>query len=103
MANGATNSNGLQFSEQLSASFDPRLAALWLRWNPSPRPCFNPPLLQACAAYAGFVQASCGLIEYEGQTHNVRSSVLSSDIPGVFNLGGDLDLFTTLIERGASQ
>ena len=87
------------FSEQLRATFDPDLGALWLRWSPQPRPCFNPPLLDACASYAQFLQASCGLIEYNGQTHNVKSSVLSSDIPGVFNLGGDLDLFTKLIEE----
>lgn len=90
---------GIQFSEQLRASFDPELGALWLRWNPQPRPCFNPPLLEACAAYAQFLQASCGLIEHDGQTHCVKSSVLSSDSPGVFNLGGDLDLFTKLIEE----
>ncbi len=88
----------LQFSEQLRATFDPELGALWLRWSPQPRPCFNPSLLEACAAYARFLQASCGLIEYDGQTHTVKSSVLCSEIPGVFNLGGDLDLFTTLIE-----
>lgn len=87
------------FSEQLHATFDPELGALWLRWNPQPRPCFNPPLLEACAAYARFLQTSCGVIEYDGQTHNVKSSVLSSDSPGVFNLGGDLDLFTKLIDE----
>lgn len=89
----------LQFSDQLRATFDPDLGALWIRWNPQPRPCFNPPLLEACSAYAQFLQASCGLIEYDGQTHNVISSVISSDSPGVFNLGGDLDLFTKLIEE----
>ena len=103
-SNTAGNANntsfiGIQFSEQLRATFDPDLGALWLRWNPQPRPCFNPPLLEACAAYAQFLQASCGLIEYDGQTYNVKSSVLSSDSPGVFNLGGDLDLFTKLIEK----
>jgi DSF synthase len=100
-ASSANNTSfiGIQFSEQLRATFDPDLGALWLRWNPQPRPCFNPPLLEACAAYAQFLQASCGLIEYDGQTHNVKSSVLSSDSPGVFNLGGDLDLFTKLIEE----
>jgi DSF synthase len=100
-ANTASDTSPLaiQFSDQLRATFDPDLGALWLRWNPQPRPCFNPPLLEACAAYAQFLQASCGLIEYDGQTHNVKSSVISSDSPGVFNLGGDLDLFTKLIEE----
>lgn len=94
-----TSDVGIRFSAQLRATFDPDLGALWLHWNPQPRPCFNPPLLEACAAYARFLQASCGLIEYDGQTYNVKSSVLCSDSPGVFNLGGDLDLFTRLIEE----
>lgn len=87
-----------RFSDQLRATFDPALGAMWLRWNPQPRPCFNPGLLAACADYAGFMQASQGLIAVEGHTHHVRSAVLASDIPGVFNLGGDLDLFSQLIE-----
>lgn len=89
----------IRFSEQLYATFDPDLGALWLRWNPHPRPCFNPPLLDACAAYARYLHASCGLIEFNGKTCSVKSSVLSSDSPGVFNLGGDLELFTRLIEE----
>lgn len=98
-ASADASPNTFRFSEQLRATFDPDLGALWLRWNPQPRPCFNPPLLDACAAYAQFLQASCGLIEFDGQSHNIKSSVLSSDSPGVFNLGGDLDLFTKLIEE----
>lgn len=101
MADNLADSGPLafHFSEQLRATFDPDLGALWLHWKPQPRPCFNPPLLEACAAYARFLQASCGLIEYDGQTHSVKSSVISSEVPGVFNLGGDLDLFTKLIEE----
>lgn len=93
-----TTQPAFRFSDQLRATFDPELGAMWLRWNPQPRPCFNPPLLEACAAYARFLQTSRGLIECGGQTHTVKSSVLGSDIPGVFNLGGDLDLFSQRIE-----
>lgn len=89
----------IRFSDQLHARFDASLGALWLHWNPQPRPCFNPPLLEACAAYARFLEASQGTIECDGQTCTVNSSILSSDIPGVFNLGGDLELFTRLIAQ----
>ena len=86
------------FSEQLRASFEPALGAIWLRWNPKPRPSFNLALLAALNEYCQFVQGTGGTIEHEGQPCPVRSSVLASDVPGIFNLGGDLDLFTNLIE-----
>ena len=34
------------FSEQLSAFFEREQHAMWLRWNPTPRPNFNPDLLR---------------------------------------------------------
>ena len=88
-----------QFSDQLRATFDPELGAMWLRWNPRPRPCFNPSLLAACSDYCQFLQRTHAIIEHNGEPHAVESSILASDVPGVFNLGGDLDLFTTLIEE----
>lgn len=87
-----------QFSEQLRASFDPTLGAMWLRWNPKPRPSFNPTLLAACNEYCEFLQNTRGVIQHAGQTHIVGASVLCSDVPGIFNLGGDLDLFAQFIE-----
>ena len=87
-----------QISEQMCAHFDPLLGAMWLRWNPQPRPCFNPPLLDACRAYGEFLQNSGGVIEHEGKSYPIKSSILASDVPGVFNLGGDLSLFTKLID-----
>ena len=88
-----------QFSDQLRASFDPELGAMWLRWNPRPRPCFNPTLLAACNEYAQFLQDNNGVIQHGERTYRVEFSVLSSDVPGVFNLGSDLDLFTKLLEQ----
>lgn len=72
---------------------------MWLRWSPRPRPCFNPELLAACKEYWRFLQDRNGVIEHDGRTHTVESSILCSDIPGMFNLGGDLDLFGSLIEE----
>lgn len=86
------------FSEQLRATFEPELGAMWLRWNPQPRPCYNTALLAACNDYCQFLQRAGGVIEHNGQAYPVQSSVLGSDVPGMFNLGGDLDLFTDLIE-----
>ena len=100
MANtaSATTAIEFQFSEQLRASFDPALGAMWLGWNPKPRPSFNPSLLAACNDYCEFLQSNKGVIQHAGQSYIVRASVLCSDVPGIFNLGGDLDLFAQFIE-----
>ncbi|HXF66636.1 MAG TPA: crotonase/enoyl-CoA hydratase family protein [Burkholderiales bacterium] len=92
--------NGIEFdfSPQLHASYDPATRAIWSRWAPQPRPCFNPPLLADIRAYYDFLAASGGWIEDAGETLPIEYVVLASATPGVFNLGGDLDLFRQLIE-----
>lgn len=88
-----------EFTDQLRADFDPLLGALWLRWNPKPRPCFNPLLLTALDTYCSWLSASNGVIEHAGQTFPITTSILTSEARGIFNLGGDLDLFSALIEQ----
>ena len=87
------------FSDQLCAQYDPQSRAIWSRWTPCPRPNFNPGLLQALSAYCRFVTDTSASIECLGETMPVEYAVLASNVPGVFNLGGDLDLFTQLIDR----
>ena len=94
-----TDNAEFPFSSQLRAIFEPELGAMWLRWNPKPRPCFNTALLAACNDYGQFLQRKGGVIEHNGQAYPIQSSVVCSDVPGMFNLGGDLDLFTELIEN----
>jgi len=86
------------FSEQLSALYDGDQRAMWLRWNPSPRPNFNPALLQDLDRYCQFMSHSGGAIEWQGERAPLEYAVLASKVPGIFNLGGDLSLFTRLIE-----
>jgi len=87
------------FSNQLRASFRKDQGAIWSRWNPSPRPCFNPRLLADIRSYYDFLSATAGKITAGAEEHNVNYVVLASEIPGVFNLGGDLDLFKMLIGK----
>jgi DSF synthase len=87
------------FSPQLSASYDPISHAIWSRWTPSPRPSFNLELLKDLAKYCRFVSTTEGTVECLGEPMPVEYTVLASGAPGVFNLGGDLDLFIKLIER----
>jgi len=87
------------FSEQLSAHFDRSLHAMWLRWNPAPRPNFNPRLLSDLDRYCRFLSGTEGTIREHGEETAIAYAVLASRVPGVFNLGGDLGLFTELIDR----
>ena len=85
------------FSPQLSAHFDRDTRALWSRWTADPRPCFNPSLLADIRAYYDFIAQTRGIVQLNGEEHPFEYVVLASSMPGVFNLGGDLDLFKQLI------
>jgi len=86
------------YSPQLRAHFDKDTRAAWSRWSPAPRPCFNPSLLANIRAYYDFLGASGGRIDCMGEEHPIEYVVLASAIPGVFSLGGDLELFKQLID-----
>jgi DSF synthase len=95
------------FSEQLSATYEAANHALWIRWTPTPRPSFNPEILRSLDRCAQFIRAGEGFLaepeaESDGQREAmpIEYTVLSSGAPGVFNLGGDLELFLRLIEAG---
>jgi len=94
---GARQAIEFVYSEQFRAHFEPTQRAMWSRWNPSPRPCFNSRLLADIRAYHDFLAQSDGQIEHLGVQTPIEYVVLASDKPGVFNLGGDLDLFKKLI------
>jgi DSF synthase len=92
-------SSGIEysFSPQLTAHFDTNTRAMWSRWTADPRPCFNPSLLADIRSYYEFLSQSGGLVSHNGEEHPIDYVVLASGMPGVFNLGGDLDLFKQLI------
>lgn len=86
-----------EFSPQLNARFDKTTRAFWSRWSAQPRPCFNPRLLADIRGYFDFLTTSGGALPCEGESTPIEYVVLASGMPGVFNLGGDLDLFKQLI------
>ena len=96
---GQPFSGGLEFSfsPQLTARYDSTSRAMWSRWTPEPRPCFNSGLLAEIRMYYDFLAGTGGQIAGAGETHQIEYVVLASGMPGVFNLGGDLDLFKQLI------
>src|SRR5262245_28836619 len=83
---------------QIEAWFDPATRAMWSRWTPLPRPCFNPVLLSSIRTFQDFVASSDGRVSCGGEDHDIEYTVLASGTAGVFNLGGDLDLFKQLID-----
>jgi DSF synthase len=93
----------LSFSPQLSVHYDKDARAIWSRWAPEPRPCFNPSLLGDIRAYYDFLRTSNARIDCFGQEHDIEYVVLASATHGVFNLGGDLDLFKQLIDARDRQ
>ena len=93
----------LNFSPQLRANYDKETRAMWSRWSPEPRPCFNPALLADIRSYYEFLGASGARVDCLGEEQPIEYVVLASATPGVFNLGGDLDLFKQLIDSRDRQ
>ena len=84
---------------QLETRFDQELGILWGLMDPKPRATFNPALLAELRGYVDGIVQSGGEIWHEGAHHLIRYAVIASKAPGVFNLGGDLALFRSAIER----
>ncbi|NOQ82310.1 MAG: enoyl-CoA hydratase [Methylophaga sp.] len=80
---------------QLKTHYDAKYKIGWLLMNSAPRPCFTPTLLAELSSYIQTVK------EDMKQTKNDKYDfiVLDSNIDGVFNLGGDLGLFSSLIQK----
>ena len=84
--------------KEMSVRYDHNQEALWCYFNPALRPCFSPLMLkeskQIQQAVIRYFEAGKGLDEFP-----IRYLILASQTPGVFNLGGDLELFIHLIQN----
>ena len=78
--------------KQLTVRYDQKDSALWYYLNPSPRPCFTPTLLHEIREFQLSVANNHQTLITNSE-HPVNYLVLASQIPQVFNLGGDLNLF----------
>jgi len=88
---------------QLSTRFDPEYGVLWTEMNAEGIPCCTGELLDDLYHNHKTIESSGGKIQMGDQLHQVRYSVVSSLTPGVFNLGGDLGLFSALIKNKDRQ
>ncbi len=82
---------------QISTRFDRDCGVFWAYMEPRPRACFTEELLADLKRY---LQAITESHTQPVRDQQVRYGVLASKARGVFNLGGDLELFKRSIERG---
>ena len=81
---------------QLKTFNDTTHKITWCLMNSSPRPCFTPALLDDLASYIKNIKTE--MAHSNGEKYNYL--VLGSDIDGIYNLGGDLELFSNAIATG---
>jgi DSF synthase len=91
---GKTNS-------QYQTEYEPATGTVWGYFNPKDgAPCYSLGLLHDILDHDQRMMATRGRVEVEGTLQPVQHYVTASRIPGVFNLGGDLALFSMLIKAG---
>lgn len=74
---------------QLSITHDANYQIDWCFMKGNPRPCFTPTMLEDLQNYANHLSHQAD--------RDVRYMVQASKVPGIFNYGGDLNLFRNLI------
>jgi DSF synthase len=88
---------------QLSTRFDSEYGILWTEMNPKGIPCCTKELLDDLYHHHKDIENCGGQIQVRGELCPVRYSVVASLIPGAFNLGGHLGLFSQLIKNKDRQ
>ena len=83
--------------KQLEVRFDPESAIAWTYMNPSGAPCFNTGLLTDLRNHDNALEMSGGYVPFEGKMCRADYHVLASRTRGIYNLGGDLGLFSQMI------
>lgn len=79
----------------LRTHYDEKYKTSWCLMRSEPRPCFTRELLSEFHAYIRVVKEE--MLESKNEKYDYI--VVGSDIEGVFNLGGDLNLFRHYIEN----
>jgi len=87
-----------EFYDQLVTDFDQENGVMWCYANPRPRPCFTPQLLDDLIKFLNVIRNNNSADLRSGLHPSVKYLVLGSYRPGVFSLGGDLELFVEAIK-----
>ena len=80
---------------QLTTYYDEKYKAGWYYMNAKPRPCFSSLLLDELNDYADNIKIEMK----ESEQSKYDYLILASNVKDVFNLGGDLAAFLTLIKN----
>lgn len=85
-----------QHYSHLTVHYEEKYKLGWYCMNAFPRACFSQTLLKEIDQWFSYVKKR----NEDCEEQEFKYLVLASDIPGTFNLGGDLNLFRLLIEKG---
>ena len=82
---------------EVSGRYDPEYRAVWCYHNPNPRPVFSLNMLDE------LITMQQRIMDYfdklgSDQKPMIEYLILLSKVPGIFSMGGDLKLFSTLIK-----
>ncbi len=92
-------------NSQYETEFEPATGAVWGYFNPKEgAPCYSLGLLKDILEHDQKLVANNAHVEVDGELRPVSYYVTASRTPGIFNVGGDLALFSMLIkarDRGA--
>ncbi len=80
---------------QLKTRYDAKYKIGWFLMDSAPRPCFTLTLLDELSHYLNKIKTE--MVDTHGGKYDYL--VVGSNVDGIFNLGGDLDLFTSLINN----
>ncbi|HEX4113528.1 MAG TPA: crotonase/enoyl-CoA hydratase family protein [Stellaceae bacterium] len=97
--NGVAAVVAAQHLSQLRLHYDGDEKILWCQFDYTGRPCFSPQVLNEAQQVQKLVRDLCLAATGAGEEPPLRYLVLNSAVPGVWNLGGDLELFANLIRR----
>ena len=87
--------------EQVRTSYEEEFGVMTYYMNPAPRPCFNKICMTELHQSQTSLEKMQGQFIANGDVLKANYLVLASDVPGVFNLGGDLSVFGELIRSNA--
>lgn len=82
--------------KQVDTRYDSADRSIWCWINPAPRPCLNPLLLSELKTLQQILTST--YTDTSANPANFEYLILASKTPGIYSLGGDLELFSRLIE-----
>jgi DSF synthase len=83
---------------QFSTRYDSDTSAIWCWMHPEPRPCLNATLIDELVQLQ-YQLTSTYNTQHPDSIWPFRHLILASKTPGIYNLGGDLNLFKDCITR----